>query len=242
MEQFKKAKVVMLPKLDTAENVPILKNINNRSNQRLYPATKGYYYTQDYLKKEDFEAQHLYIISDDEIKKGNYALGFEETTKDNPIKNVEPYLVTDVEQVHWDDKKIIATTDISLKKPCTCIGMRTQVSCDWICETHKDYFLPQPSQEFIEYYIREYNKGNVISDVLVEYDSHPTIGEIIDNIAYPGKEIEFLKVNPKDNTITIKQLKNNWSREEVIELLYKHTENLLSGYRSTLEQWIEENL
>jgi hypothetical protein len=39
-----------------------------------------------------------------------------------------------------------------------------------------------------------------------------------------------------------KKVKDSWNREEVIELLYKHTEMMLKGYSSSLNKWIEENL
>lgn len=45
-----------------------------------------------------------------------------------------------------------------------------------------------------------------------------------------------------DNTINISTSKDSWSREEVVELLYKHTEYMLSGKKDTLDKWIEENL
>ena len=127
-------------------------------------------------------------------------------------------------------EKIIATTDISLVK---------------------EYNLPEPSQSFIQKYIEEYNRGNIITDVLVEYDSHPTIGKIIDNIAYTGMDIEFLKINPKNNTITIKKAKDSYTREEVIELCRQaFIDGTYAGgfgpnektIDSETEKWIEENL
>ena len=51
----------------------------------------------------------------------------------------------------------------------------------------------------------------------------------------------ILKIN-SDNTIDINMPKDSWSREEVVELLYKHTEYMLSGKKDTLDKWIEENL
>ncbi len=35
--------------------------------------------------------------------------------------------------------------------------------------------------------------------------------------------------------------KRTYSKEEVLELLYKHTEYLLSGSKSTLEEWFNNN-
>ena len=70
-------------------------------------------------------------------------------------------------------------------------------------------------EQFTEKYIEEYNRGNVITDVLIEY-------ELISNEEYFGSTInpdddvpyfdEKLKINPKYNTITIKKVKDNYSR------------------------------
>jgi hypothetical protein len=57
-----------------------------------------------------------------------------------------------------------------------------------------------------------------------------------------------LKVNPKDNTITIKKVKDTWDREEVINLVYKlwnaeiYTDNTTTWEQEDLDKWIEENL
>jgi hypothetical protein len=73
-------------------------------------------------------------------------------------------------------------------------------------------------------------------DVLVEYNN-----QIFGN----GKLlIDFtLKVNPKDNTITIRKIKDNWNREEVINLIQKlETDGADYFGQKFLEQWIENNL
>jgi phosphoribosylformylglycinamidine (FGAM) synthase PurS component len=36
------------------------------------------------------------------------------------------------------------------------------------------------------------------------------------------------------------QDKNKFSEEEVLEILYKHTEDLLAGKKVTLEEWFEQ--
>ena len=63
-------------------------------------------------------------------------------------------------------KKVIATTDTSLKQ-----FIYTTMVID---EGDIYQSLPQPSQQFIEKYIEEYNKGNIIIDVLVEYEQDYT--------------------------------------------------------------------
>ena len=91
-----------------------------------------------------------------------------------------------------------------------------------LATTDESLNLPQPSQQFIQKYIEEYNRGNIITDVLVEY-------ELISNEEYflntinPDENVPYfdenLKINSKDNTITIKKVKDNWNREEVDRLL-----------------------
>ncbi len=104
--------------------------------------------------------------------------------------------------------KIIATTDISLT-------ITNYNNGTWS-------YLPQPSQQFIKQYIEEYNKGNVITKVEVEY----WCGETNCNCAtrqqdcFRAKQNQVIKINP-DNTINIKPIKDSWSREEVIELINK---------------------
>ena len=57
-----------------------------------------------------------------------------------------------------------------------------------------------------------------------------------------------LKVNPKDNTITIKKVKESWNREEAIELCKKSFDKGLKAESFQLDMdfnfynWIEQNL
>jgi hypothetical protein len=177
-------------------------------------------------------SQHLYILSDEEIKEGDWFVGF----ADGSIK---PFVMqadeSTVEINNWQlnkkgyssNKKIIATTDRSLK-----VFIHTTMAID-MDDCYES--LPQPSQSFIEKFVEEYNKGNVITEVMVEYES-------IGAYANPKYNSDYqLKIN-SDNTINIINSKERWSREEVVELLYKHTEYMLSGKKDTLDKWIEENL
>lgn len=217
MEQFKRVKVIMLPKLDTAENVPILKNINNRSNQRLYPTTKGYYYTQAYLKQEEFEAQHLYIISDDEIKANDYWINLDTNT-------IHTGNLWKLANNASSCKKIIATTDTSLK---LSYDGTTSISKDW-----GGIQLPKPSEDFVTKYIEQYNKGNVIEYILVAYDNvcknghYMAEGNLTCLYPYCNERMnKVIRVQTKDNTITIKRIKDTWNREEIrLEFMYALSE------------------
>ena len=91
-------------------------------------------------------------------------------------------------------------------------------------------------------YIEEYNKGNVITDVLVEYQT-----KLEWTYSHSGNRIQeesnpFLKINHKDNTITIKKVKDNYSREEVENLIYSAMKDRCYTTVAEWKKWIEENL
>lgn len=141
-------------------------------------------------------------------------------------------------------KKIIATTDKSLKVPIDKAYMN-------FGETES---LPHTSDSFIEKYVEEYNKENIITEVMVEYDYRVKSGTIDEHKkGLAGYEYFELKVNPKDNTITIRKTKDSWNREEVVKLLEEihdmSYENCQYDYSLTataryvnVDKWIEENL
>lgn len=227
MEQFKRAKMVLLP---TEKKTGIFCDNNDKLYFSLVNKIRDY-----------AQGKHLYIISDDEIKEGDWCiyLGLSMTyfkvidiDGDRLYYNSREYFNKNI------CKKIIATTDTSLG-------------------------LPQPSQQFIEKYIEEYNKGNIITDVLVEYEEYTCPrckGERTEIVAILGerpclkckgdgilsKNIK-LKINPKDNTITIKKIKDSYSKIEVIELFKKHNIDICKKYHISYiqeftDKWIEENL
>ena len=134
---------------------------------------------------------NLYIISDDEIKENNTHFYNPHSGQLHISGNHTDYIAINKNGC----KKIIATTDVSLG-------------------------LPQPSQQFIQKYIEEYNKGNIITDVLVEYEYL-----LDDRAVLPYWN---LKVNPKDNTITIKKVKEIYTKEEVYQILEKYISFLWS--------------
>jgi hypothetical protein len=237
MEQFKRAKVILLPTNDT---INVLKGYKDKSLLFQY---KEIYKTIE-AEKSYVSNYHLYIISDDEIKENDWFI------LNNGIKQLSRIrysgailtLKNGESSIYGHDfkycKKIIATTDTSLT-----IMLPHDVLID--------SSLPQPSQSFITKYIEYYNKGEVITDVLVEYEYIQSYS------GNTGLEIkDYLKINPKDNTITIKKLKDSWNREEVIELIKKFNNEAtihcngewIRKYKDSLtyneikEQWIKENL
>lgn len=103
-----------------------------------------------------------------------------------------------------------------------------------IATTNESLGLPQLSKQFIEKYIEEYNKGNQITEVLVEITD-----------SYLESDYKFKLKLDSQNQITIRKQKDSWSREEVIDLISDWTK-MKSGLNMNLpnnfNQWIEENL
>ena len=159
----------------------------------------------------------IYILSDDEIKEGDWFIGDNISIKQCTLNNGGNINF----KSGWysgstNCKKIIATTDTSLYQATG----KAYKMVDGFKPTYKN--LPQPSQQFIKKFVEEYNRGNIITDVLVEY-------ELISNEEYflntinPDENVPYfdenLKINSKDDTITIKKAKDSYTREEVDRML-----------------------
>ena len=126
-----------------------------------------------------------------------------------------------IEKLPSNWRKIIATTDESLG-------------------------LPQLSQQFIEKYIEEYNKGHRITEVLVEVEEYEfKQTEWFQEAPYTHKYKEWRLKLDSQNQINICKQKDSWSRKEVIDLISDWTK-MKSGLNMNLpnnfNQWIEENL
>lgn len=188
--------------------------------------------------------QHLYITSDEEIKEGDWCYHPEisqeytiinkgvQTKGLHPAKGVIQWKDTTNE---WYKKarKIIAT-DASLRVPTITTWNDGEQSIN-------KFPLPQIPQQFIQYYIEEYNKGNIITEVEVEYVQVPN-SVFIQVLEAPYIQ---LKVN-SDNTINIKPIKDSWTREEHVADLYKaYKYGIQQGLNPTtipFDEWIKENL
>lgn len=212
---YKKVNVVMLP---TNEKSKIKLSDNNELD--FFPGMM-------YIAEFDWKPQHLYITSDEEIKEGDWVY--------NSISNeLEKWSykgwieAPDFEYLGYF--KIIATTNTSL------ISINEQyfdVNKSRKSAVLEQKTLPKIPQRFIEKWIEEYNKGNVITEVMVEYNKK--------GIIQRGRGGE--------RTITIRKIKESWSREEVIELLHKSlnanvvfNDKFNKIFHEQLDEWIKENL
>lgn len=230
MSMFKRAKIVLLSTKEVT-NFKLVKNpFKKIDNLRLLCFS---HYGFD---KIEGEFQHLYILSDEEIMIGDWYY----TSLEHDNSFIRQCKVIDKSKEYWLDNdlkyqgnlksdygsyKIIATTDSSM-------GIFDE-------NNHQLYYYPSPSRSFIQKYVDEYNKGNIITDILVEYN---TSDENMDGYVsmFGGKEIgDTLKINAKENTISIKRIKVSYNRDEVIFLL-----NGAFGLKTLadLDDWIKENL
>jgi hypothetical protein len=227
-----KCQVIMLltkEKAIDSNNIILLNPITGKCHTPKHPFT---YPVKEY-KAVGYKTFYLYFLSNDEIKDNDWFLQRGHRIKQ--CKN-DSKAANKLESC----KKIIATTDSSLKKPSG------EIYPEW-------NYVPQPSQEFIEKYIKLYNQGNTIIDVLVEYKigkCNCRTGGIFDGCIneFNTCKNSILKINPKDNTLTIHPIKDSWNREEVIELCKKayddgfHQGTLRDSPCKDNSFWIEENL
>lgn len=223
--------------------VMLLTNENFINVGRLILGDGDYLFmTKEQGDKSFLKPQHLYILSDDEIKEGDW---FYNKLLNNIFQCVEVLKDDLSNHIHFRDesgsrvvdinycKKVIATTDKSLKLKETLFE-NVVIKKEWINKP-----LPEPSPQFIQKYIEEWNKGNKIEYVNVEYEA---IGN--------WRHAEFIHTKDipkvdKNNYITITKVKDSWNKEEVIEFA-KKVERLINENKSTYtdipERFIEENL
>lgn len=217
------------------------KGIDTINGLKVYTVLDGSFMDTPELMRR----HHLYITSNDEIKEGDCCI-YQHPKHDRKIvtRIVKwNYSESKAYEVHHEEgfgvkegyKKIIATTDKSLWEHDDTVSYP---------RTKK---FPEPSKHFIKKYIEEFNKGNVITKVMVEYE--PYCIESKNDINLNPKRFQGVKVNSA-NQIIISKIKDSWNKEEVINLLEKWTEDispgfggkLISTYYQDLHKWIEENL
>lgn len=170
-----------------------------------------------------FRPQHLYILSSEEIKEGEYYYD----VRRNNIGKRESHSGSLNNYNYY--KKIIATTDILLTN---YIKVK-----DGFGSYNK---LPRPSDDFLKAFVEKQGK---IDKVLVEYIYKEGLGSATTDINN-NRLGDKLKIAP-DNTITIKPFeeKTSWNREEVVEILKKFDIEMGDTHGpTTRNKWIEENL
>lgn len=147
--------------------------------------------------------QHLYILSDEEIKEGDWCmhLGL----------NMTYFKVIDVDnyKLHYDSreyfnkntcKKIIATTNSELS-----IESKFPIS-----EGRSWVKLPEIPTQFIQEFVKRYNGGILSEKILIEWDYQPsrTFGISGD---FTTREINKMKIS-NQNTVSLLFLGYEWDQ------------------------------
>jgi len=111
-----------------------------------------------------------------------------------------------------------------------------------IASTDARLGLPCPSQDFLQKYRNEYNKGNAIINVMVEYDY-----EYIPLSSPSHPKTRNFPIVKFGNTIIIRKAKDTWSREEVLDLLTRCWQQSANKTNDCANEkgfsaWVEDNL
>jgi rRNA maturation endonuclease Nob1 len=206
-----RGKVVML----TTEKASIIVSTNNNT-----------LYLQALSNKDNNNNyKHLYITSEEEIKKGDWGINLNKDTL---------YRLSSNDNIGgW--KKVIASTDkleIGREHDDTVPFPKT-----------RPVYLPTLKSTFVDKYIEQYNKDNVIEDVLIEMEQLMVKGSYNNKCSSCGEIFSYsdklnficsscglrVKTNA-NNQVTIRKIKDSWNREEVLELLDFVNERLPDYY------------
>ncbi len=177
-------------------------------------------YDKDGFDPHVVQCKHLYIISDDEIKEGDWMYNTHHNIISKGPGGGNHY-----------DKKIVATTDESIGYTDHRISPVPNF-CDY----------PQLPESFIQAYIKAYNEGKSITEVDLEMDKtfHGYFDEGGEDWRYSA-----VKTRP-DNTVIVHQSKM-YSKKEVEKLCEKafragrEAQNNLNGNKCP-SAWIQDNL
>jgi hypothetical protein len=167
-----------------------------------------------------YKNQHLYITSNDEIKEGDWTLMFDDFGNLFICDKPQQYL--GIEKGHHLNKglrKIIATTDPEL---------------------HKDG-VAKIGLPFVEKYILEYNKGNVIKEVNVEYEISKTTKNylLVEKI-----EIKYKPKLRKDGTVIIHKIQEVFTKEDIEKAFNAGLDSINAPFQKenySFETWFEQN-
>ncbi len=212
---FQQCELIMLP-TDKADGCLLKGYISLQRHPKQF-------FTQEYLQSSGRTSEHLYILSNDKIKEGDWFYCKQTNTIQQCFSNKKGIL----NEKYSFYKKIIATTDKSLN-------------------------LPQIPEWFIEYLIEQYNKSNKITYVNVEYETDLSNSPYTSdeyNLALKAlKESGNIDCNPKindDNTINIQLIKPKSLKESFLEAHKAYLSECLDAdgdYSMTFIEWIEKNL
>lgn len=241
-------KIVMLPTNENAVYLDMHKGILKCKNPSLELFNKLYLHKANAgYGCENWVAQHLYGLSDEEITVGCWY--YFESERESFVRQCKSI---DRTKEYWLDgnikggiilKKVIITTDNSL-------GIITGDKLIDPSTNTKELIgelLPKFTNDFLNNYVEKFNNGITISNVLVEYECD---SEDYNNWnpPYPNRPLDEqkvykLKVDSKDNTIPVKVQKDSLNKEEIVELMKKFVDKYTChDWYDIYNDWLEYNI
>lgn len=207
----------------------VLLSTNQKSNLFIGEKYNKLYF--DYNSDREFKTyQYLYLISDQEIKEGDWVY---DTTEDVPegSKIIEKATHDSYLNPKAGYKKIIATTNPKL---------HTYYHRG---DTHND--IPKISINFIKKYIEMYNSGKPIVDVWLDTIKGKYHTGVVDCGADDWWDSGYhdpdtIKVN-ESNEVSIHPIKDQFSRDEVLQILIQAFNHYYDNRVINTKEWFNEN-
>lgn len=230
---IKKVKVVMLS-TEKASKLLLLDNILSYCK-----SIKIEKYISNNKEEEQALPQHLYLVSDEEIKDNDH---FMSAFYGYPLQNTKEWREKQKELLgkypdlsDLKQHKIIATTDKSLKIPINKHLIRLEEAD----ERDETFLLPQIPESFIEAYVKA---NGEINEVEVEYEQkrwgYYSKNINSESINHNVKEYLFLTDN-NEVIISLKEEDKLYNINDIKKLIELYNTTYIDGDINT---WIKENL
>lgn len=198
-------KAVMLPTEKESNLLLVVTDLMEYKDRK-----KGALEFHDSPHKQDtyFQPQHLYILSDDEIKVGDWCMLLD-SFGTPMLGEPQQYLATKGQVLNDGLRKVVSTTDKSLTN-CSVCGMSNN-DHKMSCKTPSlRTNLPAIPESFIQAFIKAYNEGKPITEVdleVINFIKAHTCENIKDcNETCESKKISSTRIKTRsDNTVIIHQ-------------------------------------
>lgn len=214
----KKCPVVMLA---TEKAIEVNNIVLRASDNKLIRATNSDIINIIDSQSNASKSQHLYVLSDDEIKEGDWVLMNDEHP-DGKLRQIV-WISKEPNQFAWNkttDKWDIPCNYLYLQHPKQGAGFLYSTECKKIIATTNPELwkdgVVKISLDFVNAYIKDYNKGEQIKEVMVEYKETEVFSDIKGR---RPEEITILVPKVSSNgTISITPVEERkYTREEMKE-------------------------
>jgi hypothetical protein len=179
--------------------------------------------------------KNIYILSSDGIKNGDWYM-VTDFSKVEDLKQANQDFSSE-EQRHNGYKKVIATTDVSLLINVNCENYKREHCGGYCCGVKKI------NEKFIKYYIKEFNKGNILNKAFVEckYKINKSAGHF-----HQYREYYFFANGNNEINILTEQVKKMYSEEEIMDIqkewsLFSDSQDSFNGQDDlTFNEWFQK--